>query len=531
MPSPLLQHQDFPPQTAAPLCPPPLPLRPAPRPSPHLTPCPALHPSARPLVCPAPRLCPLPAPLCPALHPSARLRTPLPGLWSARPHVFLSPARAPPPGPVPDPLPGLAPRRPASGLSDPAPSPVPLFLASGLSAPGPHPSAWLCAPLPCLWSARPCAWPCAPLPGLRPAWKGWQEVSVLCIIYSFVGSMCNTIGALLAKQLAIQVFTGAYMAAVDIIHFLLTLFPVYSVSCAASPGRRKRRRRQVRSSLLALALPLCTGPGWYVLVMATSSSPEEFHGAQRRLLGTALQVTQLLLPGAILTFPCFLQCRGRLSPVTQHWASISSALASVLYAAAIVTHDQRPAYFMRAMPWLLLSLGSAALDVAITCLSCLMKSQMSQRLGLVAEATETPATWELLTQAEEEEEEEERTGTEEGKASPPRVSGPPAVPLDSTLVNPAPCYVQAGRGAVRLPGDGQMSAADPTLPEPPAYPPVQVIHAKLSPSSSSYVSSISSELEVGGYRWSSALDPVQTPASCLELGLRCLHWCTEHRAR
>ncbi|XP_074925062.1 LOW QUALITY PROTEIN: transmembrane protein 44 [Chelonoidis abingdonii] len=443
--------------------------------------------------------------------------------------------------------------------------------------------------------------------------KGWQEVSVLCIIYSFVGSMCNTIGALLAKQLAIQVFTGAYMAAVDIIHFLLTLFPVCAsdprptpvptlssrlalaprgrfpdrlslclvaetLSCAASPGRRKRRRRQVRSSLLALALPLCTGPGWYVLVMATSSSPEEFHGAQRRLLGTALQENMEVLGfalgmlAALVAFTARIPalsgaCRGRLSPVTQHWASISSALASVLYAAAIVTHDQRPAYFMRAMPWLLLSLGSAALDVAITCLSCLMKSQMSQRLGLVAEATETPATWELLTQAEEEEEEEERTGTEEGKvsppaskfslalhwvlplalqgetaggrvpppgafakapnwlplnmfsepkslhegaavgrcldltieqvqqASPPRVSGPPAVPLDSTLVNPAPCYVQAGRGAVRLPGDGQMSAADPTLPEPPAYPPVQVIHAKLSPSSSSYVSSISSELE------------------------------------
>lgn len=28
---------------------------------------------------------------------------------------------------------------------------------------------------------------------------------MLCIIYSFVGSMCNTIGALLAKQLTIQV--------------------------------------------------------------------------------------------------------------------------------------------------------------------------------------------------------------------------------------------------------------------------------------------------------------------------------------
>ncbi|XP_065413550.1 transmembrane protein 44 isoform X6 [Chrysemys picta bellii] len=371
--------------------------------------------------------------------------------------------------------------------------------------------------------------------------KGWQEVSVLCIIYSFVGSMCNTIGALLAKQLAIQVFIGAYMAAVDIIHFLLTLFPVCASDprpTPAPPGRRKRRRRQVRSSLLALALPLCTGPGWYVLAMATSSSPKEFHGAQRRLLGTALQEnTEVLgfalgMLAALVAFTARIPalsgaCRGRLSPVTQLWASVSSALASVLYAAAIVTHDQRPAYFVRAMPWLLLALGSAALDVAIACLSCLMKSQMGQRLGLVAEATETPATWALLAQVEEEE--EEPKGTEEEKApnwlplsmfpapkslhegaavgrcldltieqvqqASPGLSDPPTVPLDSTLVNPAPCYVQAGRGAVRLPGDGQTSAADPALPEPPAYPPVQVTHAKLSPSSSSYVSSISSELE------------------------------------
>ncbi|XP_050819889.1 transmembrane protein 44 [Gopherus flavomarginatus] len=326
--------------------------------------------------------------------------------------------------------------------------------------------------------------------------------------------MCNTIGALLAKQLAIQVFTGAYMAAVDIIHFLLTLFPLCASDprpAPASPGRRKRRRRQVRSSLLALALALCTGPGWYVLAMATSSCPE-FHGAQRRLLGTALQENMEVLGfalgmlAALVAFTARIPalsgaCRGRLSPVTQHWASISSALASVLYAAAIVTHDQRPAYFVRAMPWLLLSLGSAALDMAITCLSCLMKSQMSQRLGLVAEATETPATWALLAQAEEEE--EERTGTEEGKApnwlplnmfpAPKSLHEGAAVGrcLDLTVEQ----VQQAGHGAVRLPGDGQMSAADPALPEPPAYPPVQVIHAKLSPSSSSYVSSISSELE------------------------------------
>ncbi|CAM5137535.1 unnamed protein product [Eretmochelys imbricata] len=344
--------------------------------------------------------------------------------------------------------------------------------------------------------------------------KGWQEASVLCIIYSFVGSMCNTIGALLAKQLTIQVFTGAYMVAVDIIHFLLTLFPV----CASNPrpapdlpGRRKRRRRQVRSSLLALALPLCMGTGWYGLAMAASSCPEEFHGAQRRLLGTVLQEnTEVLgfalgMLAALIAFTARIPalsgaCRGRLSPATQLWASVPSALASVLYAAAIVTYDQRPAYFVRAMPWLLLALGSAALDVAIACLSCLVKSQMSW-LDLGAEATETPDTWALLAQAEEEE--EEPKGAEEEKApnwlqlstfpAPPALREGAAVGrrLDLTIEQVQP----AGRGAVRLPGDGQTSAADPALPKPPAYPPVQVIHAKLSPSSSSVVSSISSELE------------------------------------
>uniref|UniRef100_A0A8C8S290 Transmembrane protein 44 n=1 Tax=Pelusios castaneus TaxID=367368 RepID=A0A8C8S290_9SAUR len=215
------------------------------------------------------------------------------------------------------------------------------------------------------------------------------------------------------------------------VHFLLTLFPV----CASEPdqpGSRKRRRKQVRGSFYALALPLCMGPGWYVLATA-SSSPEEFHGTQRRPLGTALQENTELLGfalGLLATFVAFTAripllsrvCRGRLSPATQLWASISSALASVLYAAAIVAPDQQPAYVMRALPWLLLSLGSAALDLTIACLSCMMKSQLSQQLGLVAEATETLDMRALLAQAVEEEEWE---GSEEEK--------------DWILPCPAPC--------------------------------------------------------------------------------------------
>lgn len=54
---------------------------------------------------------------------------------------------------------------------------------------------------------------------------------------------------------------------------------------------------------------------------------------------------------------------------------------------------------------------------------------------------------------------------------------------------------QAGCSATRLPGDGQTSAGDTLLQEPPSYPPVQVIRARVSSSSSSEVSSINSDLE------------------------------------
>jgi len=54
---------------------------------------------------------------------------------------------------------------------------------------------------------------------------------------------------------------------------------------------------------------------------------------------------------------------------------------------------------------------------------------------------------------------------------------------------------QASCSTTRLPGDGQMSPGDATLQEPPSYPPVQVIRARVSSSSSCEVSSINSDLE------------------------------------
>uniref|UniRef100_A0A4X2MAM7 Uncharacterized protein n=1 Tax=Vombatus ursinus TaxID=29139 RepID=A0A4X2MAM7_VOMUR len=60
---------------------------------------------------------------------------------------------------------------------------------------------------------------------------------------------------------------------------------------------------------------------------------------------------------------------------------------------------------------------------------------------------------------------------------------------------------EVGCSTTRFPGDDQTGAGDPfvqatpSLLEPPAYPPIRVIHANVSSTSSSEASSISSELE------------------------------------
>ncbi|XP_073087978.1 transmembrane protein 44 isoform X4 [Manis javanica] len=359
---------------------------------------------------------------------------------------------------------------------------------------------------------------------LRCAKRSGQDPSVLCAACGLLTSLCDTIGAILARQLTIQVFTGAYLAAVDLANFVFILFPLCgskfkSNSCRRS--RERKRRRQLRASVFALALPLSLGPGW-ALWAAVPKASGPIRGPQRRLLGSLLQDnTEILgyLLGGIATFgswtsrihplsriccpcpapPISLQCRGKTFPSIHLWTRLLSALAGFLYASAIVAHDQRPEYLLRATPWLLTSLGRATLDLSIILLSWAMRSKMRRALGFASEAGESPDTQALLTSAEEEEENQEARN--ENSDWVPLTTLPHCGSLRTMAaishyleltVEPVQ---QAGCSATRLPGDGQRSAGDACLQEPPSYPPVQVIRACVSSSSSSEVSSINSDLE------------------------------------
>uniref|UniRef100_A0A667H9L4 Transmembrane protein 44 n=1 Tax=Lynx canadensis TaxID=61383 RepID=A0A667H9L4_LYNCA len=343
---------------------------------------------------------------------------------------------------------------------------------------------------------------------LRCTKKSGRDQSALCAACCLLTSLCDTIGAILARQLTIQVFTGAYLAAVDLVNFVFILFPVCGSKLKSNLGRgsRERKRRQrLRASVFALALPLSLGPGW-ALWAAVRKASGPVRGPQRRLLESLLQDnTEIFgyLLGAIAAFgswasripPLSRICQGKAFPSIHLWTRLLSALAGLLYASAIVAHDRRPEYLLRATPWFLTSLGRAALDLSIIFLSWVMKSKMRRALGFAPEARESPDTQALLTCTDKEEESQENSDWVPLTTLPPCKSLRTMAAISRYMELTIEPVQQAGCSTTRLPGDGQMNPGDANLQEPPSYPPVQVIRARVSSSSSCEVSSINSDLE------------------------------------
>lgn len=356
---------------------------------------------------------------------------------------------------------------------------------------------------------------------LRCKQKSSYEESVFCSIYGFFGSMCNTIGALLSKQLTIQIITGAYMALSEVIHFVLTLFP----ACNSSYRVRLRRqiaRRKHKHILSALSLSMFISLGYcYSLVENDLPSSVLPYTHQRRLLGTMLQentdvlgftlgIIAVLVSWTVRVPIISRVCKGLVFPAIRVWAVLFSALASLMYAAAILSHDRRPEYFVRAIPWFLLSMGAAALDVAVMFLSCIMKNKLIQQIGFVSDATLDEESCELLAQEEQRAQEANvihDTTTDAQNSSWTPLNMVPNRCLKSKLslgryVRLSVEQVQENDiGAVRLPGDGQTNPGRNNHKEPlcyldlPVYPPPRVIHSTSFPSSSSDASSNNTDLE------------------------------------
>ncbi|KAM5291919.1 transmembrane protein 44 [Ctenodactylus gundi] len=343
---------------------------------------------------------------------------------------------------------------------------------------------------------------------VRCAEKCGRDQSPPCAACRLLSSLCEAVGAVLARQLPIQVFTGAYLAAVDLVNFVFILFPVCGSRSQAPPGRvaGQRRRRRRLACTLALVLPLGLGPGW-ALWQAGPRAGAPVRGPGRALLGTLLQDdTEVLgyLLGGVAAVGSWASripqlrriCCGKLSPCIHLWAQLLEALAGLLYASALLAHDRRPEFLLRATPWLLTSLGRATLDLTVILLSCTLSAGQSCVRDEATAASGDPedADTQALLPCTEREDGALGPGTAAQDLDwVPLLTLPRCKPL-KTVAAISHCVEltlepvqQVGADVTRLPGDGQTSAGDVVL---------QVTRSCVPASSSSEgFSSISSDLE------------------------------------
>ncbi|XP_051875038.1 transmembrane protein 44 isoform X2 [Pristis pectinata] len=342
----------------------------------------------------------------------------------------------------------------------------------------------------------------------------WKEGSLFCVIYAFLGNMCNMFGALLAKQLSIQIFTAAYMAAVDILHFMLILFPVCD-SRSKSVLLRHRKRRRRRTAVLIVCLPFVMGTSYYL--WPSPIAQVDFRGPRRKLLTTLLQdgteiigyalgVTAIFI-GWTSKLPLVLKAtRGKINDSLQKCAVIFSMVASVLYATAILSQEKTPALVIRALPWLLIYLGGAALDISILYLLCLLKDKTTRQQWGLEMVVESDTISLLETSEQDVEEDELQANTQSTDWVPLNIPQNnrylrKMAEIGHYMDLSIEPVQEIGLGVKRLPGDGQTCTERKTkldsllVHDPPMYPPKQVIHAKVSSCSSSDATSINSELE------------------------------------
>ncbi|XP_078062322.1 transmembrane protein 44 isoform X2 [Mustelus asterias] len=344
--------------------------------------------------------------------------------------------------------------------------------------------------------------------------RGWREESLSCNIYAFLGNICNMFGALLAKQLSIQVFTAAYMAAVDVLHFVFILFPVCG-SRSRSKTDQLRQRNKRRSAMFMVCLPFALGTSYYF--WAFPSVQVDIRGPRRKLLTTLLQDNTEIIGYALgviavfigwtSKFPLILKAsRGKIASSIQKWALILSVLGGVLYAAAILAHEKTPEFILQALPWLLIFLGGAALDISILFLSCLLKDKSTRQQWGLEMVIESDTISLLESPGHEMEEEEVQGETQSSDWVPLNIPQNnrylrKMVEIGHYMDLSIEPVQEIGIGVKRLPGDGQTCTERGKrvdtlfVHDPPMYPPKQVIHANVSSCSSSDATSINSELE------------------------------------
>ncbi|XP_074492330.1 transmembrane protein 44 isoform X1 [Sebastes fasciatus] len=196
----------------------------------------------------------------------------------------------------------------------------------------------------------------------------------ILLLYSLLGALCSTTGAILSRQLHIQVLMGAFAAAVDAVSLISCCFHVLLCWNSKTERRQRMMRGRRRQHLLAVCVLMVVAGGF--LKSRVTQRPADRLLSRRKLLHATLQDNTEILGYTLGLLSFVIACTSRFPALCRvyrgqmlTWAYMFSgllcSLAGVLYAAAILLYDTQLGFLLRVMPWLLSAICCVTLDLLI----------------------------------------------------------------------------------------------------------------------------------------------------------------------
>ncbi|XP_040896324.1 transmembrane protein 44 [Toxotes jaculatrix] len=202
--------------------------------------------------------------------------------------------------------------------------------------------------------------------------RGENPGETIIFLYCFLGNLCSTVGAILSRQLYIQILMGAFAAAMDAVNYLSCCFPVFLCWNSKTERRLRMMRKRRRQHLLAVCVLMVVAGGF--LKSRVTQDPADRPLSGRRLLHVTLQQDNTEILGYTLGLISFvIACTSRLPAVCRAYrgqmltqahmfSGLLCSLAGALYAAAILLYDTQLVSLLRVMPWLLSAMCCVGLD-------------------------------------------------------------------------------------------------------------------------------------------------------------------------
>ncbi|KAF7664261.1 hypothetical protein LDENG_00182260 [Lucifuga dentata] len=202
----------------------------------------------------------------------------------------------------------------------------------------------------------------------RCKFRGKNPGEAAAAFYCFVGNLCCTIGAILSRQLHIQILMGAFACAMDFVNFISSSF-LYLCWNSETDRRLRMMRRRRRQHLLGMCVLMA-----FTGVLKVNHSPTESPLNSRRLLQIPVQDNIGML-GYILGLLSFvIACTsrfpamhraygGQMMTKAQVFSGVLCSLSAALYASAILLYNTQFGFVLRVMPWLLSAVCCTTLDL------------------------------------------------------------------------------------------------------------------------------------------------------------------------